>query len=323
MRLRDFDIGMERMTGHLSIMDAADFKPWEIPNVATFANGPGGLVELRIQASLASAVIYVQGAHVAEFQPTGAQPVLFMSRKSQFAPGKPIRGGVPLIFPWFGPLVGFPHLPAHGFARTSDWEIESLIGDAYSKVEVTFKLVSSDATRAVWPHDFVLRHRIVIGDSLSMTLEVENTSDMEFQFEEAFHTYFSVGDIHQCRIEGLAGENFIDNLDGKKRKVQPAEPLRFIAETENVYLDTTATCEIIDPKLARRIVVNKSGSATTVVWNPWIEKSAVMKDMGNDEWKTMVCIETANVGENRVTLNVGEVHRLSAEIFITDLSELR
>ncbi|MFT4176428.1 MAG: D-hexose-6-phosphate mutarotase [Luteolibacter sp.] len=294
-------------------MTSSTLHSQEIPGIATFSEGPCGLVQLRIQTPLASALIYPYGAHIAAYQPAGAAPVIFTSSRSQFEKGKPIRGGVPVIFPWFGPRE---NAPLHGLVRTLDWDLESLTSQDGQTVEVVLKLSSSDATRAFWPHDFNLRLLVTVGSSLTITLEVENPSSEAFQYEEAFHTYFSVGNVRDVTVTGLSGATYIDKQDGFQRKLRGDEPVTFTAETEEFYVDTTATCEVIDPALGRRIVIGKSGSTTTVVWNPWIAKAAAMPDFADDEWSSMVCVETANAGENLLTLAPGETHRMTAEIFV-------
>ncbi len=293
---------------------AADLHSFEISNIATFEDGPGGLVRLNITTVLANAQIYLHGAHVAQFQPTGAPALLFMSGSSLFAPGKAIRGGVPVIFPWFGGRAGHPESPAHGFARTLPWKLESLSNSADQTVEVVLLLTANDATRAQWPHEFTLRHRIRVGARLSMTLEVENTSGEPFQFEEALHTYFTVADVQHVGVTGLAGTTFVDKVDGMQRKEQDAAPIRLTGETDRVYVNTDTTCIVEDPGLHRNIVVEKTGSASTIVWNPWIAKAKSMADFGNDEWPGMICIETANAGENAVTLPPGATHTMTATV---------
>ncbi|MFT3992186.1 MAG: D-hexose-6-phosphate mutarotase [Luteolibacter sp.] len=284
-----------------------------LPGLTSFTKSPNGLAQLHIHTPLAKALIHPYGAHIAEYQPTGAEPVLFVSANSNFEKGKPIRGGVPIIFPWFGPRE---NAPLHGLVRTADWELESLTSDDGQTVEAVLKLSSSEATRAFWPHDFNLRLLVTVGAKLTVTLEVENTSSDSFQFEEAFHTYFTVGNIHDTTVTGLSDATYIDKQDGFQRKLRDTSPVTFTAETEEFYVDTTATCEVIDPSLDRKIVVGKSGSATTVVWNPWIAKAAAMPDFGDDEWKSMVCVETANAGENLLTLAPGEIHQMTAEISV-------
>jgi len=291
---------------------AADFRRWEIPGIATFPDTPGGLIRIALTPALCSAQVFLQGAHVAAFQPAGAQPVLFMSPRSRFEIGKPIRGGVPVIFPWFGPRAGHPDAPAHGFVRTMPWEIESLTSDGKSATLVLV-VESNEATRAQWPHDFTLRHRITAGAELSMTIEITNRSDAPFSFEEALHSYFAISDINAVTATGFEGAEYLDKTDGERRKTQDRAPIRITAETDRVYLNTRATCAIADPGMSRTIVIEKSGSDATVLWNPWISKAARLTDLG-DGWPGMLCIETANAAENAVTLASGATHAMNATV---------
>ena len=288
--------------------------PPPIPGIATFHTGPDRLTRLRISSALATAEIALQGAHVTHFQPAGAAPVLFLSRSSHFAPGQPIRGGVPVCFPWFGPRAGRPASPAHGFARIMPWEVESLTGSDDRGVIAILRLASDDRTRAHWPHDFIARLRIEIARQLTLTIEVENTGTTPFQFEEALHTYFAVSDIRNGSVTGLEGAAYLDKVDSLRRKQLGSEPLRIETETDWVFSRSATTCIIDDPALSRRIIVEKSGSQTTVVWNPWIAKAAAMADFGDDEWPRMLCIETANTAEDAITLASGARHLMTATI---------
>lgn len=290
---------------------------FEIPGVAEFEEGAGGLARLAVRSPLAEAHIYLHGAHITHFQPKDAAPVLFMSSKSVFATGKPIRGGVPLIFPWFGPRAGHPESPAHGFARTSEWQVESLAIDDDNIVTLVLQLRSDERTRALWPHDFALRFRVEIARTLTMTLETGNTGAAPFTFENALHTYFIAGDVRETATTGLAGVEYLDKTDGMKRKTQDAEPIRITQETDRVYENTRSTCIVDDPKMKRRLTVEKSGSHTTVVWNPWIAKAAAMADFGDDEWPQMLCIETANASANTITLAPGQSHAMRAVILVS------
>lgn len=294
---------------------ASDFRRWEIPGIAAFTDAQGGLVRIDLTTPLASAQIYLHGAHVASFQPAGAQPVLFMSRRSMFAKDRPIRGGVPVIFPWFGPRAGHPESPAHGFTRTMEWEVESLTCADGKNVELVLMMESTDATRALWPHDFTLRHRISLGSQLTMQLEVTNRSGAPFSFEEALHTYFAISSIHAVTATGFAGAEYLDKVDGALRKTQDHSPIRITGETDRVYLNTRATCTVEDSGMSRTIVVEKSGSDTTVLWNPWTSKAARLADLG-DDWPQMICIETVNAADNAVTLAAGATHVMRATVGI-------
>lgn len=296
---------------------SAALRRLEIPGVAVFENGAGDLLRLAIHSPLADAHIYLHGAHVTHFQSRGAAPVLFLSRQSLFAPDKPIRGGVPVIFPWFGPRAGHPDSPMHGFARLAEWQVESLVRDGDETVTAAFRLKARTRTRALWPHDFVLRYRVAVARTLTLTLDVENTGAEPFAFENALHSYFAVGDVRQTATTGLENADYLDKADGLQRKKQPAQPIRITGETDRIFESTRKTCVIDDAAAKRRVTVEKSGSNTTVVWNPWSKKAAAMTDFGHDEWPGMLCIETANAGANAITLAPGKTHAMRAVISVT------
>jgi glucose-6-phosphate 1-epimerase len=202
----------------------------------------------------------------------------------------------------------------HGFARTMDWDLESTTHEPNGSVTVVLALRSSAATRALWPHDFLLRHRVNIGAALRMTLEVQNTGATSCSYEAALHTYFAVADLREVQVTGLEGASYLDKTDGMKVKSLGDAPLRFEAETDRVFPNHRGTCVIEDR--SRKIVIEKSGSDTTVVWNPWIAKAAAMPDFADDEWPRMLCIETANTGANAVTLAPGGTHAMSVFAYL-------
>jgi glucose-6-phosphate 1-epimerase len=287
-----------------------------LANALRFETAPGGLTRAIISTPLAEAEIYQQGAHIAHWAVRGRKPVLFLSSKSFFEPGKPIRGGVPIIFPWFGPRSGDKPGPAHGFARTALWSVESARLLNSGALEIAFSLDADQSSRALGFDAFTARFTATIGSELSMSLDVSNRSQEPFVFEEALHTYFAVSNIRDVAIHGLEGTTYIDKTDSFSRKVQPDTPIRIGKETDQVHLNSTAACVIADPSWDRRVVVRKTGSDSTVVWNPWIAKAAALGDMAPDEWQAMICVETANVAGNAVTLAAGDSHRMVATISV-------
>lgn len=284
-----------------------------LPGVARFETGPGGLVRCSVTTPAAEAEVYLHGGHVTHYQPRGARPVLFTSAQSRFDATAAIRGGVPVIFPWFGARADHPSAPAHGFARTAEWEVES-VRRADGGVAVVLRLDAGEAMRAAWPHPFVLRHRVTVGAALDLALVVDNPGAGPLVFEEALHTYLAVGDVREALVTGLGGTTYIDKTDGMRRKHQGGGPLRLNGETDSVYLATRAACVVDDPAGGRRLVVDKAGSDTTVVWNPWAAKARAMADLGDEEWLRMLCVETANAADDRVTLAPGARHEMRALI---------
>lgn len=285
-----------------------------IPGAVRFEVGVGGLPRVVVATPQAEAGLYLHGAHLTRYQPRGERPVLFLSAQSRFAPDAPIRGGIPIVFPWFGPKAGDPAAPMHGFVRTQPWRVESVAQDTDGQVAMTLGLDCTGSAPGGWSAAFALRFHVRVGSQLDLTLEARNLSAAPLTLEEALHTYLAVGDVRQISIAGLAGSVYIDKTDAVRRKAQGPEPIRITQETDRVYLGTRATCLVNDPAWGRRLVVEKSGSDATVLWNPWVAKAAAMADFGDDEWPGMLCIETANVANHAVTLQPGQHHELQAVI---------
>ena len=286
----------------------------KLPDKVRIEAGRGGLRRVVVDAALANAEIYLQGAHVTHFQPCGQKPVLFMSGKSWFEAGKPIRGGVPICFPWFGPRQDGRQGPLHGFARLQEWELTGAETASDGTVEIGFRFVSNAATREQWDGDFEMNYRIRVGAALGLELRVRNVSSHPIRIEEALHTYLAVSDARQVSIEGLAGTTYSDRVGTPHTEAEGAAPIRITGETNRIYMNTRSTCIVHDPGWQRRLVVEKTGSETTVVWNPWTTQARAMPDFGDDEWPTMLCIETCNVREHAVTIVPGQSRAMGAVI---------
>ena len=222
---------------------------------------------------------------------------------------------MPLVFPWFGPHPTEKGFPAHGFARTQPWLPVSATHDN-GRASVTLELKPNDETRKLWPHEFEARYTVaVVPDALELALEIRNTSTVPFGFEEALHTYLSVGDVRRIELTGLDGRTFVDKMDNAARKTQSGA-IVFTAETDRVYIHTPDAVTVNDPFLGRKLTVTKHGSLATVVWNPWTEKAKRMADFGDDEWPSMACVETANCADHAVTLGAAEQHVMRARIAV-------
>jgi glucose-6-phosphate 1-epimerase len=295
-----------------------------IPGVLTFSQNEQGLIRANITTPACTAEIYLQGAHLTQWQPTGQRPVLFLSERSFFTPGKAIRGGIPIIFPWFGARTATPEDPrtdgpSHGFARTSEWTL-AFAALAGNDLHLTLTLGPSDISRSLGYDQFALAYEITLGTELHIQLTVNNQGSTPLHFEEAFHTYFSVGDAQQISIIGLSDTDYLDKTDNFKKKHQTDPLLKLTGETDRPYLNTVVPVNIDDPVYKRRITVDKAESKTTVVWNPWSALTATLPDMAPDCWLTMVCIETANVATNAITLPSGEQHTMEAHLFVQEFA---
>ena len=279
----------------------------------TFRPGPGGLTVAAIANDRAEASVALHGGHVLAFQPRGQKPVLWVSRQSHYAAGKPIRGGIPLCWPWFGPHPVDAGKPAHGFARISPWSVvDATAGDV---TQLRLALTDSDATRALWPYPFRLELTVKVGAQLQVELRIQNPGPAAFTCSDALHSYFAVSDIAQVTVDGLDGCAYLDKVAGAERREQ-AGPIAVTAETDRVYLDTTADCLVTDAGWRRAIRVAKRGSRTTVVWNPWAERARQLADFGDGEYHGMVCVETANAADDVITVHPHGEHRLAATLSV-------
>jgi D-hexose-6-phosphate mutarotase len=247
---------------------------------------------------------------VTDFRKKGEAPLLFTSQCSRFSAGEPIRGGVPIIFPWFGAREG---MPAHGFARLSEWELHeaTTVPDGGVSLRFGFPVTALSATLTSFAANYV----VTVTDTLTLELIVTNCSaDQNLSFENCLHTYFNVGDISAMTITGLKGASFLDKVENFAPKTETADAIKITAEMDRIYLDTTGPVDIHDAKLRRRIRIEKSGSASTVVWNPWSAKAQQMPDFGNDEYRQMVCVESGNVAKNKITLPPGRSSVLQVKL---------
>jgi glucose-6-phosphate 1-epimerase len=288
-----------------------------IPGVAEVASGQGGLAVVRVTAEAGSAEIYLHGAQVTSWKPAGSDEVLFLSTQSHFEDGKAIRGGIPICFPWFRGKSDNPKAPAHGVVRTKEWNLTGIACDG-DEVVVTFATESDDASRNWYPHEFRAEYRVRVGAQLNLSLTVTNTGTNPMRFEEALHTYHSVGDAKKVRVTGLDGTAYLDNMDGNREKRQAGNVV-FGAQTDNAYVDTTEALEVVDPVLSRRIRTEKRNSRTTVVWNPWQDGAKALADLGDDEWRGFACAEASNIMAYAVELAPGEEQTMGAVLRVETL----
>lgn len=270
-----------------------------------------GLTRIHVTTPACTALVFLQGAHLAAFQPTGEQAVLFMSRKSEYEPGKAFRGGVPVVFPWFATdskkdrVDGHPG-PSHGFARVQEWSLDSatMHGDV---AELVLTLGPTDMSRHMGFDSFELTMRFRFARTLTCELTVENPGVAPLEFEEAMHTYFHVSDVHETTITGLEDTGYIDKVDNFAHKPAAHAPVTYSSKVDRVYLDTVGPYVIRDGAGKREIHMSKQGSRSTITWN----NGGPLPDLGEWDWHDYVALETGNVDVNRITLAPGEKHAMS------------
>ncbi|KAI5075310.1 hypothetical protein GOP47_0009386 [Adiantum capillus-veneris] len=256
-----------------------------------------------------SAQVHLYGGQVTSWKNDRGEELLFVSSKAVFKPPKAIRGGIPICFPQFSNLGS---IEQHGFARNKLWSIDpnplplpTNIDDK-AFIDLILKVGDEDMAK-MWSYSFEFRLRVTLGPhgELGMTARVRNIDSKPFTFTTAFHTYFSVSDISEVRIEGLETLDYLDNLQNRERFTEQGDALTFETEVDKIYLNTPTKIAIIDHELKRTFVLKKDGLPDAVVWNPWERKAKAMVDFGDDEYKYMICVEPAAI-EKPITLKPGE-----------------
>jgi len=299
-------------------MTAAELnQKFAIPGIAEIIEDENGLPKIRVTTPASSTEIYLHGAQVTSWIPAGTSEVLFLSKYSNWKEGKAIRGGIPICYPWFRAKADDPKAPSHGFVRTTAWQIESVTHQA-GNIVLSLVFTSNDVTRKLWPYDFHLTHRITVGAELKLELITRNTGSETFRIEEALHTYFHVADIEKTSVSGLDGVLFLDNVRNNIEQTQQGE-LVMTGPTDNAYMNTHSSATVIDPVLKRKLITEKTNSTTTIAWNPWQQAAASMSDLGDEEWREMVCVEASNILRSAVEVASGAEHIFAATLRVADI----
>ncbi len=285
---------------------ASEYEIFNIPGHVQLTSGREGIPSFVLSTPDAEAEISLLGGHMLRFDPKGDAPLLWMSPATPYSVGKAIRGGIPICFPWFGPHRTNKDLPVHGIARLKMWQPESSALLSDGRVRLVVALLSDETTMAAWPHPFRLELAVTVGKNLELELSATNTGREPFLYDDCLHTYFSVSDVAHTTVEGLDGVGYIDRLNGDVRRVQGGN-LAPKGETVNAYMQCPARICFTDSGTGRRIVQEKMGFASTVVWNPW-EGSARKNPEIATGWKDFLCVEAANCLDSPVTVLPGNTH---------------
>lgn len=288
-----------------------------IEGVTFFTIPNSDITAVRIETSSASLTVSTYGAHVLEWRlKDDPLPVIYLSDNAIYKEGKAIRGGIPLCWPWFGGAAD-PDLPAHGFARTSTWEIDSVTNDS-EEAMIFLKLTDTPETRKRWDHPFELRCRILLNaNTLIMALDIFNSGDAPFAFSAAFHNYFRVSDIAEIAVHGLESHDYMDLNDNMILKTQPDTPLIIDGPVDRDYGTVLAPVVIHDPKAARKIETCSFELKSVTVWNPWAEVAKKMTDLGDDDYLHFVCVEPAVLPDHDHAIIVEPKHSRSISQMVT------
>lgn len=293
-------------------IDELDDK-FSIEGEVGFAELEQDLIFITVSNKYADADICLYGAHVTSFRPQNAMDILWMSPESNFEVGKPIRGGIPVCFPWFGPHKTDPEKPQHGFGRLRYWDVAGTSTLPGGESLIRMQLYSSEETKAWWHHDFCAEMTIVVGKTLAATLKVTNTSAKPFEYTCALHSYFNLSAIDNITIDGLEGAKYHNQLEPGD-SVQEEAKLEIQEAMTRHYYDTEIPVIIEDSVFRRRIRMAKTGSKVTTVWNPGEETCAKINDLPDDAYHAFVCVETVNAFNNVIKLAPGESHETSTII---------
>ncbi|KAF5464416.1 hypothetical protein F2P56_014493 [Juglans regia] len=258
----------------------------------------------------ASARVSLHGGQVTSWRNEHGEELLFTSSKAIFKPPKAMRGGIPICFPQFGNCGS---LEQHGFARNKIWMVDDNPpplhpNDSQGKAFIDLLLKPSEDDLKFWPHSFEFRLRVSLATNADLMLisRIRNVNGKPFSFSFAYHTYLSVSDISEIRIEGLETLDYLDNLCRRERFTEQGDAVTFEAEqVDRVYLGSPNVIAVLDHEKKRTYLIRKEGLPDAVVWNPWEKKSKSMVDFGDEEYKQMLCVDGAAI-EKPITLKPGE-----------------
>ncbi|MDO6595222.1 D-hexose-6-phosphate mutarotase [Neptuniibacter sp. 1_MG-2023] len=267
------------------------------------------LIAVSVKNKSASATIFLQGAQLAEYKQAGERPLLWLSDQCDYQVGKPLRGGIPICWPWFGDLAKNPDqvkdqisldvVPAHGLVREQEWQLVdvNLIDSETTQIKLELDVQPSD----LWPFPALLKLEVTVGRSLSMNFEVINTGDKAFSFTSALHSYFNVAGIEGVEVLGLEDVEYIDTLKDWRLSCS-SDPLRVSSEIDRIYKNLSGVVLINDPGFARQIEVTSRNAPDLVVWNPWTEKAKRLSHFADQAFHKMLCLESAHLLDNLQTL---------------------
>ena len=263
---------------------------------------------LEIDHPAVQARISLEGAHIVSCVPSGGEPLLWMSPTDPEEPGKPLRGGIPICWPWFaGERAG----PAHGIARISQWILTD-VASAPHQLRLVLELPEETIARQLPDEKWRLRVEFLLGQSLSVSLTTTNVNDRPQVLSQALHSYLPVRSIQSTQLWGLEGASYVDQVTGVPANTQHGA-VTFAGEVDRIYYDHPSPIQLENGD-DHLLVISRDGSQSVVVWNPWIEKGARLGQFPADGYLGMVCVEAANAGPDARILEPGETHTLSTEI---------
>lgn len=294
-----------------------------IKDKVEFISGVNQQVAIQINTNWSKAVIYLQGAHLTSFKvieehsnQQSYKELIWLSPLAYYQSGKAIRGGIPICWPWFGKVADKPELPQHGFARTSLFDVKQVVEMEDGNIQIILILENTQLSENLWPFQFNLQVIFIIGRELSIELKTTNTGDKAFCISEAIHSYFKVKNIHQTQLKGLEQSRYFDQLSQTSQQQHAA--LDFEQEVDRIYqTDGESDCctLTVNQKFEssndshETIIISQKNANSTVVWNPWTNKSRQMMDFPDQAFLEMLCVEAANTGQD-ILVQPGQSHSI-------------
>lgn len=276
-----------------------------------------GLPALLVQTPFSRAAISLFGGHVLSWIPNGFDDVLWLSPVSK-RPPDPIRGGIPVCWPYFARQGQPPDAPMHGLVRTLQWQVTHAQQNADGEIVLALSPPEVDDV----PLTLLLTMRI--GRALEQALTTVNLGRETVRFTQALHTYFRVADAERVAVSGLDGLRFADKFDDFNEHTQRGDwdlhDARDPGRSDRIYADTQGRFDLVDPVGSRRVTLTTSGSRSLVVWNPGAEWIKTFADLPPDGWKHYVCLEAANCGADVVELATDDSHVLQQTITCAPLT---
>ncbi len=264
-----------------------------------------GLVYYRVANAYCTGTVHQQGAHVTEYSPGMHKPVLWMSELSNFEPGKPFRGGIPICFPWFGKGPNGDMEPLHGPVRIANWQLEKNTLNHYGETKLVFYYSE--------PEMFILRYSVVFGSALTTTLEIKNSSTKNIHsYEAMLHNYFAVKDAQKTYVTGLGSVPYLNRINNEQTQGEPTATF-FNQRIDRLY-NNRNTLRISDTVNNRIITTDCDGMKSTCLWNPGPDMK--FDDIKPDGWKDFVCVENGNASDQIISLQPGSTCYLKQTISV-------
>ncbi len=263
----------------------------------------------RIANGLWEAELSLHGGQLLRcFHRDSPHPVIWLGSKASFSPGSSIRGGSPVCWPWFG-ASPVPGRPIQGFARQHEWRIRH-----HEKDFISMTLPEENVPPELRDFPFELSHEIRLSDALEMTLVMKNCGAAPVRITMALHTYFAVSDCEKVRVHGLEGTPY--TVKGGPEEPGERGPLAVRGECCRMYLPQTGEITLEDEAWNRSLLISKTNSGSTLVWNPGEKRAAQIADLASGEYRQFLCIEANRAAGDFLELAPGETASVSRKIRI-------